>query len=66
MGTCFGDAAIGSLRRPGTYSEGAMTMASANTSIPILEARAIVFLLGDDASMITSVSLPIDGGYTCV
>lgn len=41
-------------------------MASANTSIPILEVGAIVFLLSDDASMITGVSLPIDGGYTCV
>lgn len=27
-------------------------------------AGPIVFLLGDDASMITGVSLPIDGGYT--
>jgi len=25
----------------------------------------ISFLLGDDASMITGVTLPIDGGYTC-
>jgi L-xylulose reductase len=29
-------------------------------------ASPIVFLLGDGASMITGVSLPIDGGYTCV
>jgi L-xylulose reductase len=28
-------------------------------------AAPIVFLLGDGASMITGVSLPIDGGYTC-
>lgn len=28
-------------------------------------AAPIVFLLSDDASMITGVSLPIDGGYTC-
>ena len=28
-------------------------------------ALPIVFLLSDDASMITGVSLPIDGGYTC-
>jgi NAD(P)-dependent dehydrogenase (short-subunit alcohol dehydrogenase family) len=28
-------------------------------------AAPICFLLGDDASMITGVSLPIDGGYTC-
>lgn len=28
-------------------------------------AAPIVFLLGDDASMISGVSLPIDGGYTC-
>lgn len=27
-------------------------------------AAPIVFLLGDDASMITGVSLPVDGGYT--
>jgi L-xylulose reductase len=29
-------------------------------------ARPIVFLLSDWASMITGVTLPIDGGYTCV
>lgn len=28
-------------------------------------AGPIVFLLGDDASMITGVSLPVDGGYSC-
>ncbi len=28
-------------------------------------AAPIVFLLSDDASMISGVSLPIDGGYTC-
>ncbi len=28
-------------------------------------AGPIVFLLSDDASMITGVTLPIDGGYTC-
>jgi L-xylulose reductase len=28
-------------------------------------AAPIVFLLGDGASMISGVSLPIDGGYTC-
>ena len=28
-------------------------------------AAPIVFLLSDDASMITGVSLPIDGGYSC-
>jgi NAD(P)-dependent dehydrogenase (short-subunit alcohol dehydrogenase family) len=28
-------------------------------------AAPIVFLLSDGASMITGVSLPIDGGYTC-
>jgi NAD(P)-dependent dehydrogenase (short-subunit alcohol dehydrogenase family) len=28
-------------------------------------AGPISFLLGDDASMITGVTLPIDGGYTC-
>ena len=28
-------------------------------------AAAIVFLLSDDASMITGVSLPINGGYSC-
>ena len=28
-------------------------------------AAPIVFLLGDGASMITGVSLPIDGGFTC-
>lgn len=28
-------------------------------------AGPIVFLLSDDAAMITGVSLPIDGGYTC-
>lgn len=28
-------------------------------------AAPIVFLLSDDASMITGVSLPIDGGFTC-
>ncbi len=28
-------------------------------------AAPIVFLLGDGAAMITGVSLPIDGGYTC-
>ena len=27
--------------------------------------RPSCFLLSDDASMITGVSLPIDGGYTC-
>ena len=27
-------------------------------------AGPIAFLLGDDAAMITGVSLPIDGGYT--
>lgn len=29
-------------------------------------AAPIVFLLSDDASMISGVTLPIDGGYTCV
>jgi L-xylulose reductase len=29
-------------------------------------ARPLVFLLSDWASMITGVTLPIDGGYTCV
>jgi L-xylulose reductase len=29
-------------------------------------AAPIVFLLSDDASMITGVTLPVDGGYTCV
>jgi len=28
-------------------------------------AAPVVFLLGDDASMITGVSLPVDGGYSC-
>jgi hypothetical protein len=28
-------------------------------------ATPVVFLLGDGASMITGVSLPIDGGFTC-
>lgn len=28
-------------------------------------AAPVVFLLSDDAAMITGVSLPIDGGYTC-
>jgi len=28
-------------------------------------AAPIVFLLGDGAAMITGVSLPIDGGFTC-
>jgi L-xylulose reductase len=28
-------------------------------------AAPVVFLLGDGASMITGVSLPIDGGFTC-
>jgi L-xylulose reductase len=28
-------------------------------------AGPIVFLLGDDAAMITGVSLPVDGGYVC-
>lgn len=28
-------------------------------------AAPVVFLLGEDASMITGVHLPIDGGYTC-
>ena len=28
-------------------------------------AAPIGFLLSDDASMITGVTLPIDGGYTC-
>ena len=28
-------------------------------------AAPIVFLLSDGASMITGVSLPIDGGFTC-
>jgi NAD(P)-dependent dehydrogenase (short-subunit alcohol dehydrogenase family) len=28
-------------------------------------AAPIIFLLSDDASMITGVSLPIDGGYSC-
>jgi L-xylulose reductase len=28
-------------------------------------AGPIVFLLSDDAAMITGVALPIDGGYTC-
>jgi NAD(P)-dependent dehydrogenase (short-subunit alcohol dehydrogenase family) len=28
-------------------------------------AGPICFLLSDDASMVTGVSLPIDGGYTC-
>jgi NAD(P)-dependent dehydrogenase (short-subunit alcohol dehydrogenase family) len=28
-------------------------------------AGPIVFLLSDDAAMITGVSLPVDGGYTC-
>ena len=28
-------------------------------------AAPIVFLIGDGASMITGVSLPIDGGFTC-
>jgi L-xylulose reductase len=28
-------------------------------------AAPIVFLLGDGASMISGVSLPVDGGYTC-
>ena len=28
-------------------------------------AAPIAFLLSDDASMISGVSLPIDGGYTC-
>jgi NAD(P)-dependent dehydrogenase (short-subunit alcohol dehydrogenase family) len=28
-------------------------------------AAPIAFLLGDGASMITGVSLPVDGGYSC-
>ena len=30
----------------------------------VLHRRAIVFLLSDDAAMISGVSFPIDGGYT--
>ena len=33
---------------------------------PIEVARAVLFLASDDASFISGITLPIDGGYTAV